>query len=74
MEMGVGSEVRIASGLKGSKSGVLSFRGKERLSTGERIDHEAANLRPTFNSQCLLAQAYQPLWLVEPDDLYHRFT
>ncbi len=24
--------------------------------------------------QCLLAQAFQPLWLVRNDDLYHRFT
>ncbi len=43
------------------------------LSTGKLMVHDAVFQRRTSRFQRLLAQAYQPLWLVIADDLYRRF-
>jgi len=43
------------------------------LSTEKLMVHDAAILRRTSRFQRLLAQAFQPLWLVIGDDLYRRF-
>jgi len=68
----------LPSNIKG-QYGVSTFRFQKYMGLGAcyrpgMYRPRGVRLNPTSNPLCLLAQAYQPLWLAFIYDLYRRFT